>query len=335
MKKKVLIILIFIGSIFILKKTMATYICNFIDHKVIKKNRNFMEQQVIIPIGKNTKEIAKILENRKIIFSKVRFVILTKVLGVEDKLKAGEYKFNNRMTTLQIIEKLQKGEVILHKFTIPEGYNFREIANLLAERKLVDKDRFLKCCYEVSILKEREQDVCQNLEGYLFPDTYEISLGFKEKDIIKVMVHRFYEITGYNYEALAKKVGLNFHEAVIMASLIEKEAKAPEEREIISAVFHNRLKKRMPLSSCATVLYSLDRHKKKLSYKDLKISSPYNTYLRIGFPPGPICNPGKEALQAAVNPAPTNYLYFFSLGNGRHKFSKDYDKHIKARNAVK
>lgn len=329
MKKKVLVILIFIGSIFILKETIAIYICNFIDHKVIKKNKNFIEQQVIIPRGKDAKEIAKILESRKVIFSKIRFVILTKILGIEDKLKAGEYKFNNKMTTLQIIEKLQKGEVILHKFTtIPEGYNLREIANLLAEKKLVDKDKFLKCCYEVSILREREQKACQSLEGYLFPDTYEIS-GLKEEAIVKVMVNRFYEITGCNYEALARKVGLDFYEAVIMASLIEKEAKVSKERKIISAVFHNRLKRRMPLSSCATVMYSLGRHKRKLSYRDLKINSPYNTYLRIGLPPGPICNPGKEALWAAVNPAPTNYLYFVSLGNGRHKFSKDYNQHIK------
>ncbi|MBU0899324.1 endolytic transglycosylase MltG, partial [bacterium] len=156
-----------------------------------------------------------------------------------------------------------------------------------------------------------------------------------EVDVIKMMIHRFYEAAGDNYQELAKKAGISLHEAVTLASIIEKEVKAPEEKKIISAVFYNRLKKRMPLSSCATVMYALGKHKEKLLYEDLKINSPYNTYLRLGFPPGPICSPGKETLQAAVSPAPVEYLYFVSLGNGRHKFSKDYLRHVKARNTIK
>ncbi|MDI6785310.1 MAG: endolytic transglycosylase MltG [bacterium] len=335
MKKKVLIILIFISIVFIFKETIAIYVCDFIDNRAIKKNKYFIEQQVNIPIGKNTKEIAKILKDRKVIFSKLRFIVLAKMLRIENKLKSGEYKFNSKMTTFQIIEKLQKGEVISHRFTIPEGYNIRKIAGFLAKEKLIDKDRFLNLCYDVSFLKESDQKNCISLEGYLFPDTYKIALGLKEEDIIQTMLKRFYEVTGDIYEDRAQKVGLSFRKAVILASLIEKEAKAPEEREMISAVFHNRLKRRMPLSSCATVIYSLGKHKRRLYYKDLKIISPYNTYLRIGLPPGPICNPGKEALQAAVNPAPMDHLYFVSLGNGRHKFSRDYKQHVKARNAVK
>ncbi|MBU1153271.1 endolytic transglycosylase MltG [bacterium] len=328
-----LIVTIFMITIF--KEPIVKYLGNFIEQEVIKRNKSYQECLVIIPPGKNVKEIAKILEEKKIIFSQRIFIALTKALNVENKLRIGRYKLNNKMRSLQIIERLQRGGEGLYKFTIPEGYTFQQIALFLDEKKLVDKDKFLRNYNNVFLLKERERKNCLNLEGYLFPDTYELLFRFKEVDVIKMMIHRFYEAAGDNYQELAKKAGISLHEAVTLASIIEKEVKAPEEKKIISAVFYNRLKKRMPLSSCATVMYALGKHKEKLLYEDLKINSPYNTYLRLGFPPGPICSPGKETLQAAVSPAPVEYLYFVSLGNGRHKFSKDYLRHVKARNTIK
>lgn len=336
MKKKVLVILmcIFISVIFTFKETITIRVCNFIDQRAIKKSKYFTEQQVNISGGKNTKKIAQILKDKKVIFSEIRFIILVKMLKAEKKLKSGEYKFNNKMTTLQVIKRLQKGGMALCKFTIPEGYDFKKIAASLAKEGLVNKDRFLNLCYDVSFLKEKDQKNCINLEGYLFPDTYKISVGLKEEDIIKMMIDRFYQVAESVYKDKKKKI-LSFSEMVILASLIEKEAKASEERRMISAVFHNRLKRRMPLSSCATVIYSLGGYKKKLCYEDLKIVSPYNTYLKIGLPPGPICSPGKKALQAALNPAHTNHLYFVSLGNGRHKFSNEYKQHEKIKQHTK
>jgi UPF0755 protein len=331
MKKKLLIIFIILGIVFSFKESIIKYLFDLSERGILQNEKKIEYIYIYIPEGRNAKEIAKLLESKKIIKNRLRFLLLARLLRVEDKLKSGEYRFHNRMLTSQVIDKLKRGEVVLHKFTIPEGYTFNQIAQYLEEKKLADKDKILSFYNEVSLLKKDQQKEAESLEGYLFPDTYEVSLDTKEIDLVKMMIKRFYEVVGEDYEELARKVGLTLHQALILASLIEKEAKVDEEYRIISSVFHNRLKKKIPLSSCASVIFSLGKHKKKLYYKDLKVDSPYNTYLRVGLPPGPICSPGKKALKAAVEPSSTDYLYFVSLGNGRHKFSKEYIQHIKAK----
>jgi UPF0755 protein len=292
--------------------------------------------RVCIPVGATSEEIASILCEHKIIGMKQPFVILSKIKGVERKLKAGEYELNNRMSVLEILDKLVRGETVSSKFTIPEGYTIREIARKLASMGLVREERFIKLCREPWRFHSIQKIPGETLEGYLFPDTYYVGKGMKAEDIIKLMFRRFWELIGRGESVgRAESLGFTLHEIVILASIIEKEATVEEEKPIISAVFHNRLRKNLPLEADPTILYALGKHKERVTYSDLKVPSPYNTYLNPGLPPAPICNPGKTSIKAALNPARVPYLYFVSRGDGTHEFSTTYTQHLRAKRKFK
>lgn len=296
---------------------------------VLHTHRPYVSQTVLIPPGAGTRQIASILKFYQIIDHSLYFVLIAKLKGVASSLKAGEYKFNNRMSIEEILDRLNKGETITYSFTIPEGYNLKEIAGRLQTEGFASSKRFLSLCYDRDFISSLRLNV-ESLEGYLFPDTYQVVRGTSEEDIIRAMFDRFKEITD-PYQSKIKETGVSLHAVIILASLIEKEVQREEEKPLISAVFHNRLKKDMPLESCVTVLYALGYHKYSLTYDDLKIESPYNTYLHRGLPPGPICSPGRTSIEAALNPAPISHLYFVAQENGSHQFSKTYIQHRKAK----
>jgi len=279
-------------------------------------------QKIInIPSGTNAKEIVHILEKNEIIRkNNYLFIILIKLSKLEDKLKFGEYNLSPSLNMLQILNKLARGEIVVYKITIPEGYTSIQIAELLDKKEIVEKESFLK------LVKYGEK----SWEGYLFPDTYEVPKKYGAENMFKLMLSNYEQVAVDNKLInKAEQTGFTMDEIITLASIIEKEAKFAEEKRQISSVFHNRLKSGMKLQSCATIQYILGKPKEKLEESDLEIESPYNTYLYKGLPPGPICNPGIDSIIAALEPANEDYLYFVLGDNGRHIFSKTYEEHLK------
>ena len=282
-------------------------------------------QKIIdIPSGTNAKEIVHILEKNEIIGkNNYLFIILIKLSKLEVKLKFGEYNLSPSLNMLQILNKLARGEIVVYKITIPEGYNSIQIAELLDKKEIVEKESFLK------LVKYGEK----SWEGYLFPDTYEVPKKYGAENMLKLMLSNFEQVAVDNKLInKAEQTGFTMDEIITLASIIEKEAKFAEEKKQISSVFHNRLKSGMKLQSCATIQYILGKPKEKLEESDLEIESPYNTYLYKGLPPGPICNPGIDSIIAALEPANEDYLFFVLGDNGRHIFSKTYEEHLKNKN---
>jgi len=266
--------------------------------------------------GMTAEGVAELLEKEGLIPSKNYFLLLLRLRRAENKIKAGIYEIDSKQGTCRIIDKLVSGKSKTIKLTVPEGFTAPQIAQLVEEKGLGRKDKFLK------IAEKRK------LEGYLFPDTYFFDYDTSEEEIIGVMVDQFNKVFTKEMEETGKGFNFTKRDAVILASIIEKEAGRDEERPLISAVFHNRLRKRWYLESCATVQYAMGEHKDKLTYEDLKVDSPYNTYTHFGLPPGPICNPGLSSIKAAVYPAETDLMFFVTQGEGTHRFSKYYEKHL-------
>lgn len=296
-----------------------------------KNNQKFV---IEIPVECRAFEIAAILENNNIIRNRIYFTALVGLTSSSKKLKAGEYEFSPSMNLLGIYRAIRNGKSKLYMLAIPEGTSSEGIAKMLSDLNLAKKHVFLELVKD-GTLCEYYNVPAVTLEGYLFPDTYDIAKGVSEREIIKKMIKRFFDVFDIEMRSKAEKMGMTWHEAVVLASIIEKEAALDSERPIISAVFHNRMKKGLNLESCATVLYAIGKPGKKLYEKDLRTKSVYNTYIYAGLPPSPICNPGKNSLIAALNPSDADYLYFVSNGNGTHSFSKTYKEHVIAKKKAK
>jgi UPF0755 protein len=288
---------------------------------------------VIIPQGASTVEIADMLSREGIIKDPLVFRILTRVQRMDNTLQAGEYEFPVGMSVSAVLNKVAAGETITYTFTIPEGFTIEQIASLLAEKKLADRERFLSAARKgipgYGFLNTNSQSGYV-VEGFLFPDTYRIPKGMKEEDILKVMLKKFDTTVTSEMRAKAASQGLSMYQLVTLASLVEREARAAADRPIIATVFLHRLQIEMPLQSCATIQYILGTPKLELTVQDTKIESPYNTYLYPGLPPGPIANPGLASINAVLNPAVTNVLYFVAKPDGAHIFSPTYEEHLAA-----
>lgn len=329
------------GIILILIIIIAIYVARKYYHYSLQavSEENPIDIEIDVAVGSSTSKIASILKSNGLIKNELVFKIAVKRSGLEGSLKAGKYTLSTSMDVNEIIDELTKGgrnENVL-RFTIPEGYELEMIADKLAAEGIVDKDRFLQLASDkanfedkFSFLQELEDG--QSLEGFLYPSTYEIYIGANEEEIIHKMLSEFIRIYERDVKPHTDKVDLNLNQIVTLASIIEREGKLDEERELISAVFHNRLEANMPLQSCATVQYVLGERKEVLSEKDTQIESEYNTYIHLGLPPAPIASPGKNSLIAAVKPADVDYLFFRTKedGTGAHTFSRTYEEHLKA-----
>jgi UPF0755 protein len=274
-------------------------------------------------------DIALLLQDAGVIRSTWTFLALAYLQGSLKRLQSGEYEFTSGMSLFEILQKLESGRVVTHQVTIPEGFTAEDIAKLLAGERLADRDRFLALVQD-PMVAARLEVAAARLEGYLFPDTYRLTRGMSEEEIIRVMVGRFRQSVPPDFRERAARLRMDPHEVVTLASLIEKEARLNAERPVISAVFHNRLRQRMPLQSDPTAVYMVPRGPGRITASDLQRRSPYNTYLVQGLPPGPIANPGLASLQAALNPAPVNYLYFVAKNDGSHFFSRTLEQHQQA-----
>ena len=277
--------------------------------------------------GESVKSIARNLKSEGIIRSDLFFITLTRLTGKARSIKSGQYNLHPNMRNTQILHVLSNGIVATEKFTIPEGYTIKQIAAYLEEKGITSSESFLDACYNKDIL-HRYRIPFESLEGFLSPDTYIVAKDLSARQLVEVMLQRFFEnLEQMSYTPSSEE---ELKKVIIVASLVEKEVKMDHERELVAAVFYNRLKKGKRLESCATIQYVLGETKERLLYSDLRIESPYNTYLHSGLPPGPIANPGYKSLFAAIYPADVDYLFFVSKRDGSHHFSSNYDEHLKA-----
>jgi UPF0755 protein len=251
---------------------------------------------------------------------------MAKFTGSDRALRAGHHNLRGNMSTLAVIRELTRGGTLTEDVTIPEGLTSEKIASILARRIGIDSTGFIQLVNDPELCNELGVEAL-NLEGYLFPNTYNFHRNEGERFVIEKMVGEFQRVFGEDFRVRATELGISVHQAVTLASIIEKESGDHEERKIISEIFHRRLKIGRALESCATVEYALGMHKERLSYDDLRVKSPYNTYINRGLPPGPISNPGYSSIFAALYPAETGYLYFQARGDGKNVFSRSISEH--------
>lgn len=284
---------------------------------------------VVIPEGATFQQAAALLEREQLIRSRSAFVLLAKAQEAERKIHPGEYEFNAAMAPAEILGKLLAGRVVLHSITIPEGHTMTQIADVLDEHRITDRAEFVRWASDKSFVTTLGISG-DTAEGYLYPDTYRFARPTAAKDVIKTMVEQLWHVMTPEWQARAKDIHLTVQEVLTLASVIEKETGVEDERPHISAVFHNRLKKHIPLQSDPTVIYGLKNFDGNLRKKDLSHPSPYNTYRWVGLPPGPIANPGGQSIRAALYPVPSANLYFVSRNDGTHHFSATLVEHNKA-----
>ncbi|MEA3416998.1 MAG: endolytic transglycosylase MltG [Thermodesulfobacteriota bacterium] len=294
-----------------------------------RANADNSKKLVVILPGQNLSTIASYLNNTGIIKNPIKFKLLARIKGCDKKIKAGEYLLSSSMPPIKILETMASGKVCLYKITIPEGYNLKQVASIIAKAKLCAKADFLKAAINSSFVYNQGINA-ETFEGYLFPETYYFPKNITPKKIIDAMVEQFRSIFTPEWEKRAKDLNLSIHQVVTLASIIEKETGVSFERPVISSVFHNRLKKRMRLESDPTVIYGLKNFDGNITRKHLTAKTPYNTYTIKGLPPGPIANPGSKAIKAALYPADTDFLYFVSKKDKTHKFSTNIKDHNKA-----
>ncbi|MBP6965162.1 MAG: endolytic transglycosylase MltG [Armatimonadetes bacterium] len=286
---------------------------------------------VMIPKGASASHVAEVLARHRAVRSAFGFKLLAAVTGRSGSLKPGGYEIDPAAGPLSALGKIARGDVSARWVTIPEGYTIRRIGERLDEAKLGRAERFVELAsHSGRSFPTSWQHPGDNLEGYLFPDTYLVPVGAREEDIIRMMLDAFgRKIVGPVADDL-RSSGMDLHRCVTIASLVEREAAVPKDRALISAVIHNRLRRGMRLEIDATVLYALGGHKERVFYGDLEVDSPYNTYRNDGLPPGPIASPGLDAVRSALHPAAVDYLYYVARPDGSHIFSRTFVEHQQA-----
>lgn len=284
---------------------------------------------VDIPRGIGFMEIIDILDNAGLVDNKPFFYTLAIMKGAARQIRAGEYELSDAMSPIDIINKLVQGDIKAYPVTIPEDFTVKEIAARLAANKLVPEKTFLKLAFDQNFVKTLNIPG-KTLEGYLYPETYKLDRSMGSKEIIQLMNQQFWKRFTPDMRQRATAMGMTITEVVTLASIIGKETGFKDEKPLISAVFHNRLKKGMKLQSDPTAVYNLDDFDGKIRKSHLLRDAPHNTYRNNGLPPGPIANPGIDSLTAALYPAKVNYLYFVANNNGSHQFSSTLIDHHQA-----
>ncbi|HEX6989177.1 MAG TPA: endolytic transglycosylase MltG [Bacillota bacterium] len=284
--------------------------------------------------GTGAAQIARQLEERGLIQSALAFRVYVRREGLAHRLRAGEYELSPAMSVPEIVTRLVRGQVVTYRVTIPEGRTVEQIIATVAQSTFFDAGALRRAVDAAAAdwpYLPEGVELREPLEGYLFPDTYVFTRTTTAEHLIAGMLEGFRRALGEDGARRAEALGMTVHEIVTLASIIEREAQVPEERPLISAVYHNRMRRGMKLDADPTVLYALGRTDGRLLYEDLKVDSPYNTYRFVGLPPGPIAAPGAAALEAALYPADVDYLYFVAKGDGsgEHVFARTYEEHLR------
>ena len=279
--------------------------------------------------GQDFATTTRLLNESGLIKDPFKYRVLARLKGYDKRVQAGEYMLSASMSPIQILEKLVSGKVRLHRITIPEGHNLKQIADLVEASGFVSRDIFYTAATNAELVKRQGIDA-NTFEGYLFPDTYHFPRAVSAEEIIATMLQRLRQIFVPEWKSQAENIGFTIHQTLTLASIIEKETGAAFERPLISSVFHNRLKKGMRLETDPTVIYGLKDFDGNLTRKHLRTRTPYNTYKINGLPPGPIASPGAESIKAALFPADTKYLFFVSKKDTTHHFSATFAEHNRA-----
>ncbi|MDD2464511.1 MAG: endolytic transglycosylase MltG [Desulfobulbus sp.] len=284
---------------------------------------------ITIPQGMGVHGIGKLLASEGLLKNDIRYLCLVYLSGNTARLKAGEYSITRGLTPPAVLQLLVDGRTLRHRLTIPEGMDVEQVAQLFSRDGWIKNERFLHLTRDAAFISRLGVEA-PSLEGYLFPETYTLVRNeADEQSVLKLMVARFQQV--WEELAVPEAVnGLNRHQLVILASIVERETGAAEERPLIARVFLNRLKRKMRLQSDPTVIYGLLDFNGNITKADLKRETPYNTYVIPALPVGPICNPGRAALEAVVHPAESNALYFVSRNDGTHVFSTNLADHNRA-----
>lgn len=285
--------------------------------------------EVYVKKGMTFSETLQKLQEGGLLRDKNIVLLVGKITRIDRKIKTGLYEFSGPVSPLQIINALISGRVVEFKVTIPEGYNIWQIARTLDASGIITEEDFFRLAYNREFLDSMNIDA-PSIEGYIFPDTYNFPKGMPPKDVLKRLVSGMRRHFTPDMKERAEELGLSEREVLTLASIIEKEARVDDERPLISAVFHNRLKRGMPLQADPTSIYGFKDPSGVITTKDLKREAPYNTYVIPGLPPGPIASPGLKSIMAALYPADVPYLFFVSDNNGGHRFSATEAEHRKA-----
>jgi UPF0755 protein len=287
--------------------------------------------EVRVEQGDSLATVVRKLRAQKLIANERLFLLWARLRGVETKIHLGLYRFDNSASAREILDRLATGKGLYYKVTIPEGLTVNEIAALLSRIQLAEAEKFLAEASNPELLTSLGLTEREGIEGYLFPSTYYFAPATTEKNILLAMVEQFRKTSWPLLErADGRGAGLDPHQLITLASIIEKETGLDAERPLISAVFHNRLRLGMPLQSDPTVIYGIKDFDGNLTRKHLQETGRYNTYRNSGLPPGPICNPGLSSIEAALEPADVPYLYFVSKNDGSHHFSSTLEAHNQA-----
>jgi len=282
--------------------------------------------EIEIPQGATYTSAIDILAENKLIRDKILFRSLGVITGADRKMRAGYYRFWSGISPFDVFQQLRKGKIIEYEITIVEGDSLLEISEKLAAKNIVAADAFNALARDKSMLDSLKIE-SPSLEGYLFPDTYKLPKGARPGDIVRFMVGKLRESYTDEIKTRMQQIGWSENDILTLASIIEKEAQTDEERPVISAVYHNRLKMDMPLQADPTAIYGVKSSKTKIISSDLKNKTPYNTYVIKGLPPGPIASPGLKSIMAALSPAKVPYIYFVARGDGTHIFTSSLSEH--------
>lgn len=325
-------IVVFIIAVLILI-IVATFV---VIQQIGPYNKNNKEDIVIdIPTGSTLSQVTDILKENNLIKNKTLFKLYARVSDNSAKLKSGKYLFNQTYSNKEIVKDLSEGKIYNDgiKITVPEGSTSFEIMDILAKSKLGEVSSYEKLINNPKEFKEKfkflDDEKIKSLEGFLYPSTYYFSEKQSEKEVLEHMLETFNSKYTDELQKKQKELNKSLYEVVNLASIVEKEAVLDEDRPIIASVFYNRIKIDMPLQSDATIQYIFKERKKSITYNDLKIDSPYNTYKVAGLPPTPIANPGIKSIEAVLYPDNTDYLYFVATIEGGNTYSKTYEEHVK------
>jgi UPF0755 protein len=285
--------------------------------------------EVEIPKGASFRQVAEIFSREHLIRDKNLFLMVGRLSRIDRKIRAGFYSVNRPMNLLDLLRVLRKGQIIEYEITVIEGDSLREVVTKLSDEGIMQEEYFWELVADKDFLASYAIDA-PSLEGYLFPDTYKIPKGMDAKDTLGMMINKLREEYSEVLRTRANEIGMSERDVLTLASIIEKEAATDEERPFISAVYHNRLRKKILLQADPTAIYGIKSSKEKITYEDLKRKTPYNTYVIKGLPPGPISSAGIKSITAALYPANAQYLYFVSNNDGTHRFSVTASEHAAA-----
>jgi len=290
--------------------------------------------RVTIPQGATLRVAADSLARAGVVLYPRFFRVYASFRRGDRAIKAGTYMLRPHEGWGTVLDALRRGKGLVHIVTIPEGFSIGQIAPLL-EGKLGQPADSVKAAVSDTALLHQLDVPTKTLEGYLFPDTYTFAEGTTARTAVDMMVRRFEQVWKPEWTARLDTLHLSRNDVMALASIVEKEARLPEERPVIAAVYMNRLRANIPLQADPTVQYALGKHVARVYYKDLEVESPYNTYKHGGLPPGPIASPGKASIEAALYPANVPFIYFVAFPDGHHEFRRDLAGHEKAKSEAR